>query len=189
MNMKRNMTILQINALFRKNNFQLIFTNNKTYVWERPDLNYIIKIFKKDEPYVKFYNLCRTHVSGHLPQFRGKLMRFRDTAYYAIRIEKLQKLTASEYNANKLFHCWMYYNYHFNTNISNDSFNVLSYDHNITEPTMCKKSAMEFQIKEPDFCRVLELIIDNLPNDGHLDFWNMNFMKRGDTWVIIDPYV
>ena len=80
------------------NGFKLLGKGNYSSVYTHPKFNYALKIFDNDDGYTKFIKYCKQNQSNpHLPKFRGNLMRYKNSSWYAIRMELLQPFTKEEF--------------------------------------------------------------------------------------------
>lgn len=70
--------------------FEELSHGRHSNVYGHPNLDYVLKVFKKNDPaYVSFYNCAsKNQDNPHFPKFRGHLMQIVE-GIYAIRMEKL----------------------------------------------------------------------------------------------------
>ena len=139
------------------------------HVFYHPNLNYILKLFEKDDGYIEFYKLAIQHQNNpHFPKFRGKMMKV-NKRFYAIRIEKLTELANSP-SAEPIFRGAQAY-------LRANGFSG-SYIEQIKN---------EF----PLFLEALDIIKDCLNTSNvnlRFDLHNENIMMRGECPVITDPF-
>jgi hypothetical protein len=130
--------------------------------------NLVVKIFlASDTPFQYFLNYCQTHKSPCLPKFRGNSVKINKD-YRMVRAEELTPLTSQEWRriAPLLF---MY--------------------HDINNPKIDK-----FIEKNPDLKNLLMTfrgLIDyaNKNDSIGFDLHEKNYMKRGNEFVINDPFL
>lgn len=143
------------------------------FVFTHPDLDYVIKVFKHDDGYLRFVRYAQNNPSPYLPKFRGKIMRI-DDGLFAVRMEKLEECPATMTWALDL--------------ISNFA------DGHDSLPDFIKKAkSSEYWLR----CKavieanpgIMELV-DELRKFRvrYMDLHAGNFMMRGKTLVITDPY-
>ena len=156
------------------NGFKKIGNGKFGKVFGHPNLNYIIKIFRKDDGYINFYKLAIQHQDNpHFPKFRGKLIKI-DENLFAIRMEKLSKIN--------LYNDENYYEYQF--------IEFYLYDGK-TRDQFLPKFKMTITEKFPELKTALDIIknLKNLNKNYAIDLHGENLMMRGDCPVIIDPLV
>lgn len=126
--------------------------------------NTVLKLFNaSDKAYINFIKLVKAHTNVHFPVFRGKLMKVTDK-YYAVRMERLRK---------------------------NDDFRTA---HRIRDYLSDPKDEHNIQkienLDQPKLTEALDIIIEDMKLHGYVqDMGVNNICWRGDTVVIIDPYV
>ena len=140
--------------------FQKIAAGMYSSIYTKPNINYVIKIFKNDPGYLKFLEFISKNKSNiHLPKI-GKIQNY-DNNEYAIQIEKLNQISESVYN--KTMHI---------IDI------MINYPNNKDYDMLINKFSDLYTIA----MMIKYLSIDN--EDLSID----NFMMRNNTPVLIDPW-
>ena len=132
-------------------------------VFTAPQFNgkYVLKVFH-DPKYLAFVNYCMKNPGNpHLPNFYGKLMRL-SPKINMVRIEVLKRVDDTLYNETVV--------------------------PAITKIKGYQVDPEEFAKVEPSLMRTLEVLDQHMPVHTNLDLHRKNFMMRGSTVVIIDPY-
>ena len=133
-------------------------------VYARPEDNFVLKIYTTDRGYESFLKFIGDHKgSPFVPKLRGKPMRIN--RYTLIRIEKLTEMPMDDYMAVN--------HYLFSTSLM-----------------LRKVSTNELNKKFPGFTEFLDELKENAQlNHMGLDMHMGNIMMRGNTPVVIDPYI
>lgn len=132
-------------------------------VLSRPDLNYVVKIFKDDygyEEYLKY--IVKYQNNPHVPKMRGKVL----TVGLRFKVVRLEKLTPLDPNNN------------FHSQISENIWNYLYLNKADNEP--------DREILEKQFPQIIP-VLDYIMQYSRIDFHEGNIMFRGDVPVITDP--
>ena len=132
-------------------------------VFDCPEFNgkYVMKVFH-DPIYLHHVKYCMAHIGNpHLPRFFGRLMKITDKAAM-VRVEVLQPVQREVFR-HKIFPAISYLN----------GFRT-------------REAALEKV--GPGLIETLEDIAKHSPSGAKLDFHGGNFMMRGDTVVVTDPY-
>lgn len=156
-------------------------------VAEHPDKAYVLKIFPKNSPYTQFVQLVKSHAQNpHLPKFSRYVRHIPGTEYAYVRMEKLTKMKDYDlYNMPSLL-CLLDKLYHkhgqqppywVRNNVSYDADSELM-DCNQIQTTPEEQQAID----------LLDQGVQQLGID-RLDLHSGNFMRRGNTWVITDPFI
>jgi len=139
-------------------------------VFEKPGVNYILKLFEdRDNGYKRYLSLISQRRNKHFPILRGRPMKI-NSVYWAVRMEKLQPINSTtdwEVVAN-----------------GERYLRILeSGSHEYTG------FVQQYVASYPDMAQALELILRFVIVGGsYLDLGYNNVMKRLDgTLVIIDP--
>lgn len=156
-------------------------------VAEHPQKSYVLKIFPKKSPYTQFVKLVQQHATNpHLPRFSRYVRQIPGTEYAYVRMEKLTPMKSYD-----LFHmpsllCLLdkLYNKHgeqppywVRSNVSYDSESGLTDCNQITTT--------------PDEQQAIHMLDQGITQVDiqSLDLHSGNFMLRGHTWVITDPFI
>lgn len=162
---------------------------NWSMVFKKTGINYIIKVFNNDSCYLAFINFAQNNSSPHYPKFRGKIMKVAGTDFMAVRMETLSPLLDKEY-LDPGFAAWIYQEYQFRKNrringILNSVFG-LSLDRREALPKI-KDEAEAWAFRNKSFAEALSNL-KSVQGKCYVDLHQDNFMKRGNTWVVIDPF-
>jgi len=170
------------------NGFKLLGKGNYSSVYTHPKFNYALKIFDNDDGYTKFIKYCKQNQSNpHLPKFRGNLMRYKNSSWYAIRMELLQPFTKEEFLQEIYLIKALKEIFDFNNFINSNLSAMKLYD--ILDQSD-SKSYQEWKDKNKLLFQTLK-DLDNLDSNSesfNIDLHERNFMRRGKTIVIIDPF-
>lgn len=159
-------------------------------VFKGKSTNTVLKIFVPDRCYVDFLKFIAKHPNKHFPKVK-KLVKFKAPALkglYGIKLEPLKPLSLLEYNKDIGFHCFcltvgMAYSSIFDLNAS---FNIaMKYYKNNEYITR----AGEWEKENVELAKAIRLLSTRMnKNKCRNDLKASNIMKRGNDWVITDPY-
>ncbi len=156
-----------------RNDFELLGEGGYASVWT-DDRRSVVKVFENDPCYAMFVNFCRHHRGNpHLP---------RVTKIYPIKknsgIVFMELLKPSKHLHDKIIEGAQGYVYWLNQTRLNFA---------VSERII--KKATDFAEKNGSLSAILDELITECPLDGcRVDLHVNNFMYRGDTLVIIDPF-
>ena len=155
-------------------------------VFIHPNYEYALKIFsKKDFCYLSFAREVMNSSNPHFPKFKGNPVKIGH--FIALRLEKLTPITVEEYQS--------YYGLlaYVSVNDIFDNWSVrrgLSHLKTDMPDVDLKKVADNFEKENPQFVGALNITTKIAKKfTCELDMHYGNFMKRGNTWVIIDPVI
>lgn len=190
-----NMNWQQFEQFLKSQNIQLIGSGMFGKVFYSPSWNYVIKVFDKDDGYLKFVNFALENPSRHfpkfmkgprnLPQFLTRLSSSNER-FTVVKMEKLNKLT-------KEIHEFLGYNLrtladHYTNNVETpveiivDS-QVVKFKHTTDVFLKYKQYNLPSLIKVYNQLNILT--DEHIRNDLHVG----NIMMRDDgTIVITDPF-
>lgn len=132
--------------------------------------NFVLKLFKSmDTGYMEFIKIAQASNNIHFPVFRGKMMKITNQ-YYAIRMERLYEMPYTIETDKTTILIWEY---------------VESPNHPMIIERMKKLEETQPGIIEA--CDILHMALNRLGTD--IDLHTGNFMLRGKTIVIIDPFI
>lgn len=144
--------------------FKMLGSGHYAIVFTHPTLDFCIKLFRKDEGYQTFLRFCWANKGNTcLPKFFGKIMKIDDN-YFAVRMEKLKRMTAAQYS---LFE---------------------DIEFHLDKNDYLKQEYPNLDQTQPNLVSTLITLFDH--NDGtlNIDIHECNVMMRGDTFVITDPF-
>lgn len=150
----------------------------------------VVKVFEPDPCYLGFIDLVKQHSTNpHFPLVRkvARFMKGRFKGNYLLKMESLQPMSVGEFNADKGFHCYFAASmperyrgeYSWSSEIAADY---------VKEGGDAKELAASWEKENAAFAQAIQLIWSNLKSGCVEDIHFQNVMKRGQTWVIIDPY-
>lgn len=159
-------------------------------VAEHPRKSYVLKIFPKNSVYVKFVNMVQQHaMNPHFPKFSRYVKTIPGTGYSYVRMEKLAPMQVydlaqfpsllclldqmwAKLNPKELPPYWVR--------------NNVTWEPESSELPDCNELTMPAQEQE-----AIQLLGKTLSEIGwdHVDLHAGNFMLRGNTWVITDPFI
>jgi len=149
-------------------------------VLEHPKFDYVIKLFKSDKCYIEFVKYIISNQSNpHVPKIKGKLVKLaKDTNIFGIRMEKLKAVDLLDLDHELL--SYLYKN------------NMLSYhERTFVQDTIPEgeidQLVDQFRENQNDFFNLLEQLLSK-PTNCRWDLHPGNFMKRGSTLVLTDPW-
>lgn len=141
-------------------------------VFHKPGKDYVLKVFSaKDEAYLAFIALAKTHLNPHFPRFLGKIVKVTDD-YCAIRMELLKPY---RYDPSQI------------------DLYIRTRDWVPEDPNSYYaqqvEDAREFMGYRPELKLACDLIVDKLLTRPGIerDIRQDNIMMRGDTIVLTDP--
>lgn len=170
--------------------FRKLGSGGYASVWGHPKLNYVLKIFdNSDIGYLNWVNTCMKNKGiSNLPKFISAKPVNIINEFYAVRMEKLIPITFKDQEfvlAIKDMDRLM-------EEIWNDKESIPSLkdlESHIPEnyPNLYKI----WKSSNPDIIKTLWLIISMIKDKKivYHDFYNRNFMQRGNTLVFTDPVI
>lgn len=150
--------------------FEYINKGKYGAVFDKPGADYVVKIIKDDSCYLDFVRYCKDNQNNpHLPKIKGNIIKLGHRGYL-VRLEKLTPLSPAEFKETGIFEFLRKYE---------DKF-WMSPDE--------RKLASDFEEQNKKMANTLIELKERTPMDCHFDLHEDNVMKRGNTYVIIDPY-
>jgi hypothetical protein len=133
--------------------------------YARPGENFILKVYQTDRGYDSFLKFIKDHAgSPFVPKLKGKPIHLPNN-FTIVRMERLEEMSMDAYMA----------------------INHFLYS---TSPIIRKVSTTELDTHFPGFTDfLLELKADAAQKNMALDMHMGNIMMRGNTPVVIDPYI
>jgi hypothetical protein len=136
---------------------------------------YVLKVFS-DPAYEHFIEFCLKTQSPHLPRFVGKVMKVSQNARM-VRMERLVPMTEQQYDS-------AYYN--LDTLCYLADLIAFEPEENYEEDP---KWAREMNSPYRPMLDLLVAVLKHADNTMTMDFSSDNFMLRGKTAVLTDPYM
>ena len=182
--------ILAVTNLMESKGFRKIGYGSYAAIYQGRRDNTVVKFFEPDNCYKQYVKLITKHQTNpHFPKIK-KLVRFKKKPFsglYALKMESLKALTDEEYRENLGFHCYTVTKIQTHPNSLNLSFSIAAHTHKLSVPEI-KDKALEWAKENLDFAKCIDLIAKGMKTNCREDLHQGNIMKRGSTWVIIDPY-
>lgn len=192
------LTSKQIAEAFARAGYRILKTGSAAIVFYKHG-DEVTKIFKADDGYRYFVNLTRKYRNPHFPNIRV-LKRFSKGKFYGwylAKMEVLQQLSDKEY-MNIGYHCFLYkfltemdYQSH---ELSETASQTIYENHTFIYQLMRRGGLnveIEYRKWEPHnkaFIEAFKILYNQKTRKFGWDLHQYNIMKRGSTWVIIDPY-
>jgi hypothetical protein len=154
-----------------------------------PDRKYVLKIFPQNSLYTEFLDVVKQDPTNpHFPKFSRMARPVPGTKYMYIRMEQLQRI--QEYDMVTKFPqllCLLeklYDNFHVTP--PHYVVNNVSWDPGSSGVMDCKELTIT-----PAEHKAFNLLHDKIKKIGwrRTDLHSSNFMARGNTWVITDPFI
>ena len=181
----------QMEQYLKEHGLDLVGKGMFARVYSNDHINYVYKVFDKDEAYLSFTKYCLTHSSKHLPvmiKHPKELTKFfkhsdKNNKFFVVKIEKLNHLS----NEEKKF---------FNVNLQQNVFKCANFGDDVIikdhfKPDKYYRGLSEYISSYPEyqFDTLFPLLVDIVKTTGFkIDITNTNFMKRDDgTIVVTDP--
>jgi hypothetical protein len=182
---ERREVLLSVLMHLQSKGFETINNGSFGVVFTKPGLDYVIKVFKNDPGYLHFIDYCQKNKGNkHLPTFRGKLIKI-DEKHFIARVERLS--TANKFQAIVL------------SVLAKAPLKAEDFDNFIEE--VIENATKQRRTAHVEAANRVEAYIntqrgilktrENVINGRgsfNLDLHAGNFMFRGDTIVIVDPY-
>lgn len=191
-----------LEVILRKNGWHTLGTGAEAAVAENPQKAYVLKIFPSGSPYEKFVKFVKAHADNpHVPKFSRYVRPVPGTNFSYVRMEKLVPINhnelMSEYfnyllimmthyvlTGQHLLHYLLFYPVQ-------DKINQMGYQTlDLKSPNLREQIYQKIGGYPPDIWKSL---IDQLASmskheDLHWDMHAGNFMRRGKTLIIADPF-
>jgi len=172
-----NMIGSQLADVVYSHGWKLLGRGSEASVAEHPEKGYVLKIWPNRSLYTKFVELVQRNPNPHFPRFSKVMKRIPGTQFSYVRMEKLIPVTQYDILVNMP-----------------DCFCVVKelYQRQGTAlPYWIENNAQAIQCPKlsPDAKMLVKLMSAQLKKIGPvLDLHPANIMRRGNTWIITDPY-
>jgi hypothetical protein len=146
-------------------------------VAEHPTKNYVLKIWPTSSLYTRFVQLVQRYPNPHFPRFSKVMKALSGTQFSYVRMEKLTKVTDYDLVVS-MPECWC-------------AVAEIYKRVGVALPGWIDQNHQEIDCTNisPDAKQVVRLMTAQLKKIGpRLDLHPVNIMRRGNTWVITDPY-
>ena len=217
--LKRSMGGSDLANVLHQNGWTPLGHGYEAGVAEHPHRSYVLKIFPRKSPYVQFVNMVQTHPQNpHFPKFFSRQQQDPNnpnkeivdpddpnfpnylkyvrpvpgTQYSSVRMEKLRKMLPYDLTQFPSLLClldelWFTHvphrrpPYWVRSNVSWDPHAV-----DAEGLIDCNQEAITPQEKQ-----AIQLVSNKIKEIGwdRVDLHSGNFMMRGNTWVITDPFI
>jgi hypothetical protein len=185
---KQLMTGEEISTVLRSQGWQNVHFGKEGGVAEHPRGRYMLKIFPQHSAYGVFVQSVGINNSNpHLPKFLSAAKTIPGSEYRAVRMEKLMPMGDYDFFSHPSLMCLVqqiYDRYHLTSpywagkNVTWNNRNKIKIDCNSVEIDRQERQAFE----------LLDHIVRAYGWADRLDLHEGNFMARGSTWVVTDPF-
>lgn len=162
----------EVKSYLEEKGFTCVGIGNYTAVFDHPSFGgrYVLKVFA-DPFYEDFLGWCAANPNPHLPKVVGKVMKLGEVGRM-VRLEKLKPMTMRRWDWTKIER--------FNDMLKRPDAYTDAQKHALAAGAVKKGLTGLFQ--------TFEDVIAAAPAGAVMDVHDGNFMLRGDTVVITDPY-
>jgi len=159
-------------------------------VAEHPRKSYVLKIFPRNSYYVHFVHMVQDHADNpHFPRFSRYVREIPGTQFAYVRMEKLTRMREYDLVQFPSLLCLL---------------DTMWKDRNMTPPVWIHMNVSWDDQEQPEGmvnCNqvhttpqeraAIQSLSDKVQQLGwrHLDLHAANFMIRGNTWVVTDPFI
>ena len=191
----------QVKTVFGKYGWNLLGYGVEGAVAEHPTKNQVLKLFIKDSPYKAFVNIVRDNPNPHFPKFSKYVRDIPGPKFSYVLMEKLQPVANADYLIDN------YIGEMYVMELESEKYDVVGlggtfgsyvidviYDVIIDHKDNPYSSLVwtKLQTHEPDnaWFKVCKMLSHYAQMHGwkKLDLHPKNYMLRGDTLVVIDPF-
>lgn len=178
------------------------FINNGVFgaVAKHPNKDYVLKLFRDDSGYLEFVEFALHYQNVHLPRISKEARKIPGTDYYYVRMEELTPVSGSEL-ASTYFPEIIYLTViaaqqdmeitDLLLDIVIDKLDRMGVDHTIFRKINLN-DMFNMLGEKPDaaWMNLVNALIKygHSINEPYLDLHDENFMKRGNTLIINDPW-
>jgi hypothetical protein len=193
----------KLKRILTQHGWKSLGTGVEAAVAMHPEKAYVLKIFNSDSKYVDYVKFVQAHQSNpHVPRFSRYVRSIPGTQFSYVRMEKLQKVTE-----NTLLTTYANYLFMMLVRGEQEKVYMLGDDLAMTlEDRLGDRGHDEYDIATGDAQEEIYAKLGGVPPDtwnqvltdlaAHsrqlgMESWDMhagNFMRRGKTLVIADPY-
>lgn len=192
-----------VKQVVEKHGWHILGTGAEAVVAEHPQKAYVLKIFDTHSNYEKFVNFVAWHSDNpHLPKFSRYVKPVPGTEFSYVRMEKLQPVSA-QILANKYAPHMAY------MIILSDVVHMNLVGDDVAEALKNRLMQLGHTVSDLKLKKTREQVLEALggwpPSDwqevvseladyseetdtGHWDLHAANFLVRGDTLIIADPF-
>lgn len=191
-----------LSSILDTHGWHIVGTGLEAAVAEHPAKAYVLKIFNSDSKYIHFVNFVKSHANNpHLPIFSRYVRPVPGTSFSYVRMEKLNAISQEELIAH-------YANYlvtmaQLDTQLH---MTMLHYSLEAELTAALKNKGWDTESPHLDYDHMYELLGGYPPPSWqtvikdlalyakkagytHWDLHAKNFLTRGNTLVIVDPFV
>lgn len=155
-----------------------------TVYYSEKNPNYVVKVFS-DESYKVWYKIAKENQDNpHVPKFRGFPVKLVD-GLWAVRIEKLSSLTSEDIRKISFIADWVAF--HAKNSYGIATANLRSMIISPSKVDLIRKNYITDDLEQLLLDILLELSFYDNQAKYVIDLHSGNFMKRGETLVLIDP--
>ncbi len=198
--MRNHSTMLA--SILEKHGWHLLGTGFEAAVAEHPQKAYVLKIFKSDSKYGHFVKFVQMHAQNpHLPRFSRYVKPVPGTNYSYVRMEKLNPVDVTELMNH-------YANYLITLMQVDEQLNMTTLHYSLASKLeeVLAQAGWDHTQLHVDYDHLYGLVGGEPPRDWqiivhelaayskragytHWDLHANNFLLRGNTLVIADPFV
>ena len=191
---------LNLDTILLDHGWKVLGWGAEGIVAEHPSKPYVLKIYRANSRYSDFVRFSQAHQSNpHVPRF-GRYMRDLPGNWKYVRMEILQEFADQDQLVKKFLPELAVLEWYgpgggLSRRLGNQVESICRnlYDINLI-PGMISLEDLQARVGHPDdswleLMPAFKTFTHQLPGNLHVDLHAGNFMKRGATLVIIDPYV
>jgi hypothetical protein len=194
--------ITDMKGLFSQHGWEFLGSGVEASVAKHPNKQYVLKVFNTNSHYRLFVKFCEQHKGNlHVPKFNRYVKEIPNTPYSYVRMEELEAISYIRYDEFLSELCVMVH-YLQNSRIKFNnwplvklfySFSRLPYkiDDLKNKKILMKLLTTKFDhVPDNSWFTICSDLMKDAKSNGikYIDLHDDNFMKRGNTLVITDPY-
>jgi len=192
-----------LERILKQHGWHMLGTGVEAAVAEHPQKSYVLKIFNSDSKYTQFVQFVQAHASNpHLPKFSRYVRPVPGTKYAYVRMEKLAQVIPydlfTEYANHVLAMIIMGHEHRIQMLVSHfragfmSRLRSLGYNANSLQDPETQMAIYTRLGGSPPitWTHILDELAEFSQSSG-MGKWDMhagNFMRRGETLVIVDPF-
>lgn len=193
-----------LQGIIRRSGWKLLGSGAEAAVAEHPQKSYVLKVFDSESRYIDFVHFALDHQSNpHVPKFNGHVKQIPGTKFSYVRMEKLSNTNDANLLSTHIADMYALVviseknSIQIHSDLPHQVQTYLEAHYDIDEERMYDRRKFESNFlkigKKADpqwiaICNDLMNYCNNI-NFPHLDLHGKNFMMRGNTVVILDPFI
>jgi hypothetical protein len=190
--------------IMQQHGWKVLGSGAEAAVAEHPDKQYVLKVFEKTSRYIDFVHFALENQSNpHVPKFNSHVKQIPNTPYNYVRMEKLTKTNNSKLISDHISDMYALvvisndHSIQIHSSLPNEVETYLDAHYGIDDIRMYDKRKFESNFlkigkkADPSWIQICNSLMDycNAIGFPHLDLHGANFMMRGNTVVILDPFI